>query len=171
MYCHLLPALQQVEGSGGGPVEEGTSGPAALLPKRYTCSCLLQVGLHEALESGPAVRYVPVLPTGPNPTTVELQDALPLASLLAPVGTRKEAIAAMLEAMQPHPPGVRQNERACCARVLHASMHACLCLWGVTVEGGRRVGLGRPPARQGLLVWWEHVGVPMGWGQLSTTTL
>lgn len=52
----------------------------------------------------PAVKYVPLMDFGgASPTLLELEEALPLESLLAPVASCKEAISAALESLQPDP--------------------------------------------------------------------
>ncbi len=68
----------------------------------------MQVGLHEVGPSGGpgrgTVRYVRLSEEGEAPSAVELQDALPLEALLAPLGASKDAIVAAVEALQPEPP-------------------------------------------------------------------
>lgn len=47
------------------------------------------------------MRSVPILETYGSPTSVELQDALPLDAFLAPVSSSKDAIASALESLEP----------------------------------------------------------------------
>lgn len=61
---------------------------------------LPQVALHNVQSSIPGVRRVPLVPTGDNAACMDLQDALPLASFLAPVQECKAAISAAIEGLQ-----------------------------------------------------------------------
>jgi hypothetical protein len=64
----------------------------------------VQLGLYEVSPSGGAsVRYVQLLEDDVAPTALELEDAVPLAALLAPVGEAKESIVAALESLQAEP--------------------------------------------------------------------
>jgi hypothetical protein len=49
----------------------------------------------------PTVVHVPLIEEEGAPTPLELEDALPLGSLLAPVAASKDAIAAALETLAP----------------------------------------------------------------------
>jgi len=67
----------------------------------------VQVSLYEV---GPSdapgratVRHVRLSEEGEAPTAVELQDALPLEALLAPVGACKDAIVAAVDTLLPEP--------------------------------------------------------------------
>ena len=64
----------------------------------------VQLGLYEVNPSGGAsVRYVQLLEDDIAPTALELEDAVPLSALLAPVGEAKESIVAALESLQAEP--------------------------------------------------------------------
>ena len=57
----------------------------------------------------PAVRLVPLVEDGTDsPTPLDLQDALPLDALFAPVASSKESIAAAVEGLQPDQPPVTE---------------------------------------------------------------
>mmetsp|Transcript_68432 Transcript_68432/g.216567 ORF Transcript_68432/g.216567 Transcript_68432/m.216567 type:complete len:252 (-) Transcript_68432:72-827(-) len=63
-----------------------------------------KVGLYDVHGSVPVVKSVPLSPEGGSsspPATVELEDAMPLQSLLAPVGAFKDQIGAALETLKP----------------------------------------------------------------------
>lgn len=63
-----------------------------------------QLGLYEvAPGGGMSVRYVQLLEEDAAPTAMELEDALPLTALLAPVGEAKDAIVAGLDSLQAEP--------------------------------------------------------------------
>ena len=62
-----------------------------------------QVGLYEVGGALPGVRYVPIMEEGGGPTALDLEDALPLANLLARLPEHKDAIAAALDSLQPEP--------------------------------------------------------------------
>ena len=62
-----------------------------------------QIGLYETGGAIPAVRYVPIAEEEGAPTPLDLEDALPLTSLLTPVTEHKEAIAAALDTLQAEP--------------------------------------------------------------------
>lgn len=64
----------------------------------------VQLGLYEvAPGGGVSVRYVQLLEEDAAPTAMELEDALPLTALLAPVGKAKDAIVAALDSLQAEP--------------------------------------------------------------------
>ena len=64
----------------------------------------VQLGLYEVNPSGGAsVRYVQLLEDDIAPTALELEDAVPLSALLAPVGEAKESIVTALESLQSEP--------------------------------------------------------------------
>lgn len=50
----------------------------------------------------PAVRQVALVEGGESPTPLELEEALPLEALLAPLATCKGQIGAALDLLQPH---------------------------------------------------------------------
>lgn len=67
-------------------------------------SAASQLALYEVAPGGSAsVRYVQLLQEDAAPTAFELEDALPLTALLAPIGEAKDAIVAALEALQAEP--------------------------------------------------------------------
>lgn len=68
-----------------------------------------EIALYEAGAELPCVRHIPIAPlNGPAPTAMELQQVLPLSSLLIPVkGAGKDYITAEIEALEPMGPGKR----------------------------------------------------------------
>lgn len=66
-----------------------------------------KVGLHDIRGATPVVRYVPLFDSLALP--LPLSDAVPLADLLCPVGTAKEAIAAALDGLRPDPSFVQEE--------------------------------------------------------------
>lgn len=63
----------------------------------------MQIGLYEVGDSIPRVSHVPILEEDGAPTPLDLEDALPLTSLLASVAEQKDAIAAAIDTLQAQP--------------------------------------------------------------------
>ena len=71
-------------------------------------------------ETIPGVHYVPILEEGGAPTPLDLEDALPLSSLLAPVAEQKDAIAAALDTLQAEPYEPSPGKRSPTFSLTHA---------------------------------------------------
>lgn len=77
------------------------------------CRCAWhQIGLYDVVGRVARVQYVPILEEDGAPTPLELEDALPLGALLAPLATHKDGIAAALEALEPDPPAPQDTGTA-----------------------------------------------------------
>lgn len=62
----------------------------------------MQIGLYDCQASQPSIKYVHISgETKGPPTSLGLDEALPLSHLLAPVGTCKECIAAAVDSLEP----------------------------------------------------------------------
>ena len=73
--------------------------------KQCRCAIYLQVGLYDVQGRVPIVHRVALVEDeSGSPVAVDLQDALPLDALLAPVASCKEAIASALDTLQPEAP-------------------------------------------------------------------
>eukprot|EP00887_Chlorella_sp_A99_P008180 scaffold12.g8180.t1 len=109
-----------------------------------------KLGLCAPSPAGTAVHYVPLLRTGPAPTPVELQEALPLSALLTSVATSKaEAQQCIDSALRAAGQG---EEDRCAGPALQTVLRY---LAGRTTPGACRVTLflsGPPNARQGSVV-------------------
>lgn len=73
------------------------------LPNKSAPRCMhcMQIGLYDTQSQHPNIKYVHILgsPQG-APTSPDLQEALPLTHLLAPVGECKECIAAAIDSLE-----------------------------------------------------------------------
>ena len=99
---------------------------------------------------GASVHYVPLLESAAGPTPVELQEALPLAALLAPAAACKDALSALLDALQPeaHLPGRRGFGGALQATTV--SLTLCSTIPGMEAEQPPVLCPAAPPLQQ----WW-----------------
>ena len=61
----------------------------------------MQIGLYDTQDQQPSVKYVHMSgsSTGP-PTPLDLEEAVPLSHLLAPIGSCKECITAAIDSLQ-----------------------------------------------------------------------
>lgn len=70
--------------------------------RRQSVNCV-QIGLYDAQSEQPSIKYVHMSGSSSGPTTpVDLEEAVPLHHLLAPVGLCKECIATAVDSLEPY---------------------------------------------------------------------
>lgn len=98
-------------------------------PTDQLCECLAtssQIELYDVQGSMPSVRYVHLREEAKGaPTSLALEDALPLQHLLAPVATCKDSIAAAVDALQPSEAALQST---------HASSSLGPCSFGAALQ-------------------------------------
>ena len=71
-----------------------------LLHYQESISCM-QIGLYDTQSKHPSIKYVHISGSSQGPTTpVDLEEALPVQHLLAPVGLCKECIATAVDSLE-----------------------------------------------------------------------
>ena len=100
----------------------------------------MQIGLYDTQSKHPSIKYVHISGSSPGPTTaVDLEEALPLQHLLAPVGLCKESIATAVDSLEADATAGRapaevdsdlgsRSFGAALQAVLRSSAQTCICL-------------------------------------------
>lgn len=70
---------------------------------RHQSVTCMQIGLYDTQSQQPSIKYVHMSGSSSGPTTpVDLEEAVPLHHLLAPVGLCKECIATAVDSLEPY---------------------------------------------------------------------
>lgn len=113
--------------------------PTGITHDQYSMDCL-QIGLYDTQSKHPSIKYVHISGSSPGPTTaVDLEEALPLQHLLAPVGLCKECIATAVDSLEADAAAGRapaevdsdlgsRSFGAALQAVLRYSTYTCICL-------------------------------------------